>query len=64
MNKDLVSDEGLSASEQTLHDADRASRWRKFEKTMRESRNRFGSLQTDDLHAIIDEAVTASRQAL
>ncbi len=63
MNKSRVSDDARCRIECTSHEADSAVRWRMLEQTMMEARGQFSSFQADELQAIIDEAVTTSRQA-
>jgi hypothetical protein len=40
-----------------------AVKWRVLDQTMAEARGKFADLPPDDLDALIDEAVTATRQA-
>jgi hypothetical protein len=63
MNKSRVSDGPHRRIECASHETDSAARWRRLEQTMMEARKQFSSLQADELQAIIDEAVTTSRQA-
>jgi hypothetical protein len=38
-------------------------KWRVLEQTVAEARGKFSDLTPDALHALIDEAVTATRQS-
>ena len=40
-----------------------AVKWRVFEQTVAEARSRFADLEPDALEALIDEALTATRQS-
>ena len=40
-----------------------AVRWRVFDQTIAEARSRFADLPPDELQALIDEAVSASRRS-
>jgi hypothetical protein len=64
MTKALVSDDAPRCSERASHEADSAADWRRLEQTMMKAGDRFSSLPADELQAIIDEAVTMSRQGL
>lgn len=64
MIKDPVSDKASCGSGRVLHNADSATSWHRLEQSIMEARQRFGSLPANELQAIIDEAVTMSRQAL
>ena len=64
MTKDPAFDEPPGGSKHALHGSAMAARWRRFEQTMMEAQQRFGSLSADELQAIIDQAVVVSRRAL
>lgn len=63
MNKSQVPDDSRCQIERASDEADSAVRWRMLEQTIMEAGEGFSSFQADELQAIIDEAVTTSRQA-
>ena len=63
MNEGRAPDDTDCWSKGTSHETNGTLRWRRFDQAVMEAREQFRSFQADELQAIIDEAVTASRWA-
>ena len=63
MNESRAPDDAHCRIEDASHETGGSVRWRRLHQTIMEARKGLDSFQTDELQAIIDEAVMASRQA-